>query len=103
MAVERGNWSSRAGFVLAAVGCSSGLAGSGVGSAPLWRLPSPVGGVMMSTILVSVYPGSRYNRREVGRVPISAWIMLVFGCLVLNGGFFWCLSIALKKKGEQRS
>ena len=36
-------------------------------------------------------------------MPVSAWIMLIFGCVVLYGGFLWCLRIAIKKKeaGEQ--
>ncbi|MBN2542367.1 MetS family NSS transporter small subunit [bacterium] len=29
---------------------------------------------------------------------IGAWIMLVFGAIVLYGGFFWCLKIASQKK-----
>ncbi|MDP8239469.1 MAG: MetS family NSS transporter small subunit [Candidatus Hatepunaea meridiana] len=31
-------------------------------------------------------------------MPISAWIMLILGCLVLYGGFLWSLLIALKAK-----
>ena len=31
-------------------------------------------------------------------MPVSAWIMLIFGCLVLYGGFLWCLKIAISKK-----
>lgn len=34
-------------------------------------------------------------------MPVSAWIMLIFGCLVLYGGFFWCLKIAISKKKEK--
>ena len=34
-------------------------------------------------------------------MPISAWIMLIFGCVVLYGGFAWCLKIALKNKGKK--
>ncbi len=33
-------------------------------------------------------------------MPVSAWIMLLFGVLLLYGGFFWCLMIALKNKGK---
>lgn len=31
-------------------------------------------------------------------MPVSAWIMLIFGCLVLYGGFIWSLWIANRKK-----
>lgn len=31
-------------------------------------------------------------------MPVTAWIMLIFGCLVLYGGLAICLSIALKNK-----
>ncbi|MBC8278302.1 MAG: MetS family NSS transporter small subunit [FCB group bacterium] len=31
-------------------------------------------------------------------MPVSAWLMLVFGCIVLYGGFFWCLMIARPRK-----
>ncbi|MEJ2627560.1 MAG: MetS family NSS transporter small subunit [bacterium] len=34
-------------------------------------------------------------------MPVSAWIMLVFGCLVMYGGLGYCIYIArrnLKKK-----
>ncbi|NQT35155.1 MetS family NSS transporter small subunit [bacterium] len=34
-------------------------------------------------------------------MPVSAWIMLVFGCVVLYGGFLWCLRIALRSKREK--
>jgi hypothetical protein len=36
-------------------------------------------------------------------MPISAWIMLIFGCLVLYGGFFWCLSIARRSEKKHKS
>ena len=29
---------------------------------------------------------------------IGAWLMLVFGAVVLYGGFLWCLMIANRKK-----
>ncbi len=31
-------------------------------------------------------------------MPVSAWIMLVFGCTVLYGGLLLCISIARKKQ-----
>ncbi len=31
-------------------------------------------------------------------MPISAWIMLAFGCLVLYGGLAWCLMIARRDR-----
>ena len=31
-------------------------------------------------------------------MPLSAWIMLVFGCLVLYGGLAVCIAITLRKK-----
>ncbi len=31
-------------------------------------------------------------------MPISAIIMLIFGCLVLYGGLGWCLWIAQRRK-----
>ncbi len=31
-------------------------------------------------------------------MPVSAWIMLIFGCVVLYGGFLWSLKIALRAK-----
>ncbi|NQU06016.1 MAG: MetS family NSS transporter small subunit [Calditrichaeota bacterium] len=34
-------------------------------------------------------------------MPISAWLMLIFGCVILYGGFFWSLRIALKGKKEK--
>ena len=33
-------------------------------------------------------------------MPFSAWIMLVFGCLVLYGGLAWCVMIAIRKRGQ---
>ncbi|MCP4545048.1 MAG: MetS family NSS transporter small subunit [bacterium] len=31
-------------------------------------------------------------------MPTSAWIMLIFGCLVLYGGLGICLRIATRKR-----
>ena len=36
-------------------------------------------------------------------MPASAWIMLIFGCLVIYGGFFCCLKIALTKRKKEQS
>ena len=33
-------------------------------------------------------------------MPISAWIMFVFGCLVLYGGLAYCISIAIRKRDK---
>jgi len=33
-------------------------------------------------------------------MPVSAWIMLIFGCVVLYGGFLWSLRIALRRKKQ---
>ena len=33
-------------------------------------------------------------------MPLGAWIMLVFGCLVLYGGLALCLSIAARGRRE---
>ncbi len=33
-------------------------------------------------------------------MPLSAWIMLAVGCLVLFGGLAWSLSIAVKGRKE---
>jgi hypothetical protein len=33
-------------------------------------------------------------------MPLSAWIMLAFGCLVLYGGLAVCLRIAARKRGD---
>ena len=35
-------------------------------------------------------------------MPVSAWVMLIFGAVVLYGGFFWCLKIALKSKKPEK-
>jgi hypothetical protein len=31
-------------------------------------------------------------------MPVSAWIMFAFGCLVLYGGLALCISIAIRKQ-----
>ncbi|HDN97597.1 MAG: hypothetical protein DRP67_02520 [Candidatus Omnitrophota bacterium] len=31
-------------------------------------------------------------------MPVSAWIMFIFGCLVLYGGLALCIYISLKRK-----
>ena len=31
-------------------------------------------------------------------MPVSAWIMFVFGCLVLYGGLAWCIALAWRKR-----
>jgi hypothetical protein len=36
-------------------------------------------------------------------MPMTGWIMLVFGCLVLYGGLSICLSIAKRGRGSDRS
>lgn len=33
-------------------------------------------------------------------MPLSAWIMLVFGCVVLYGGLAVCIAIAMRKRKE---
>lgn len=33
-------------------------------------------------------------------MPISAWIMFVFGCVVLYGGLAWCIGIAIRRRGK---
>lgn len=36
-------------------------------------------------------------------MPVSAWLMLIFGCVVLYGGFAWCLKIALSNRSASIS
>ncbi|MBD3237278.1 MAG: MetS family NSS transporter small subunit [Candidatus Eisenbacteria bacterium] len=36
-------------------------------------------------------------------MPLSAWLMMIFGCLVLYGGLTWCLSIAWRKSHDRAS
>ncbi len=31
-------------------------------------------------------------------MPLSAWLMLIFGCLILYGGLGWCLRIAMRRR-----
>ena len=31
-------------------------------------------------------------------MPLSAWLMLAFGCTILYGGLALCLSIAIKNR-----
>ncbi len=31
-------------------------------------------------------------------MPVSAWIMFVFGCMVLYGGLAWCIGIAVRNR-----
>ncbi len=33
-------------------------------------------------------------------MPLSAWIMFGFGCLVLYGGLAWCISVACRKRKQ---
>jgi len=33
-------------------------------------------------------------------MPISAWIMFAFGCLVLYGGLALCIGIAVRKQKQ---
>jgi len=33
-------------------------------------------------------------------MPLSAWLMLVFGCAILYGGLAWCISIAARQRGR---
>ncbi|MBN1782598.1 MetS family NSS transporter small subunit [bacterium] len=35
-------------------------------------------------------------------MPLSAWIMFVFGCVVLYGGLGICVFIALKNRGHSK-
>jgi len=34
-------------------------------------------------------------------MPISAILMLLFGCLILYGGLGWCLLLATKRRGPK--
>jgi hypothetical protein len=33
-------------------------------------------------------------------MPLSAWLMLIFGCLVLYGGLALCITIAIRKRSK---
>ena len=35
-------------------------------------------------------------------MPVSAWIMLVFGCIVLYGGLGICITIARRGKKKNK-
>ncbi|MBD3336441.1 MAG: MetS family NSS transporter small subunit [Candidatus Eisenbacteria bacterium] len=34
-------------------------------------------------------------------MPFSAWMMLIFGCVVLYGGLLLCLRIAHRNRGKR--
>lgn len=34
-------------------------------------------------------------------MPLSAWIMLIFGCTILYGGLAVCISIAIRHRKDQ--
>jgi hypothetical protein len=34
-------------------------------------------------------------------MPLSAWLMLIFGCTVLYGGLAVCLTIAVRKRKDR--
>ena len=36
-------------------------------------------------------------------MPLSAWLMMIFGCLVLYGGLGWCLSIAWRHSQDRKA
>ena len=36
-------------------------------------------------------------------MPLSAWIMLAFGCLVLYGGLGLCLRVAMRNKKDREA
>ena len=36
-------------------------------------------------------------------MPLSAWIMFLFGCLVLYGGLAWCIAIAVRQRSKSSS
>ncbi|MBN1360664.1 MAG: MetS family NSS transporter small subunit [Sedimentisphaerales bacterium] len=33
-------------------------------------------------------------------MPLSAWIMFVFGCTVLYGGLGYCIALAIRKRNK---
>jgi hypothetical protein len=35
-------------------------------------------------------------------MPISAWIMFIFGCVILYGGLAVCIGIAIRKRDKLR-
>jgi len=36
-------------------------------------------------------------------MPLSAWIMFAFGCLILYGGLAVCITIAIRKRRKPSS
>lgn len=35
-------------------------------------------------------------------MPLSAWLMFIFGCVVLYGGLAICIGIAIRKRDKSR-
>jgi hypothetical protein len=33
-------------------------------------------------------------------MPLSAWIMFIFGCVVLYGGLAFCIAIAIRNRNK---
>ena len=44
------------------------------------------------------FPGDRTAETSGGIMPVTAWIMLIIGCLVLYGGLSVCIAIAFRSK-----
>ncbi len=78
-------------------------------------------GMVIVAVLISVWLTWKYNAKEIASpvikvsliiavvfalyyllfasvLPLAVWLTLSFGVLVLYGGFFWCLRIAMRKK-----
>jgi len=36
-------------------------------------------------------------------MPLSAWLMLVFGCVVIYGGLILCIAIAVRNSKKSKS
>ena len=36
-------------------------------------------------------------------MPLSGWLMLIFGCTILYGGLAVCLSIAIRKRKDREN
>ena len=34
-------------------------------------------------------------------MPLSAWLMFIFGCVVLYGGLAICIGIAIRRRDKQ--
>ncbi len=34
-------------------------------------------------------------------MPLSAWLMLIFGCTILYGGLAVCITIAIRKRKDR--